>query len=369
MAKANDAPDKGGRAEEALRLYFQELGSFVVRGVPLRVGTEDVTDIDLWVYTRSSVHARHISIVDVKNKKRSKGFERAIWIKGLQAALGADEAIIATASNQGSVGPFASRLGVRLLSGSTLEAIVKRFGAASDRLSNEELFGRWKDIRLERAETAKSRIENAISELGMGISFSALNTWIDDAAFFFRETIQHERSAGDRMRAAYYCCSLVAIGADFLGRQSLFSDTETRRKIFRDGLVFGRTESDTPKSYVSFAEELVTEFLDSSGASAATIRAGFDRSVAHLPVAGLVDFFSKPAVGKELMDGAVALEAAAFAREIPPPRMLKREAKTIIGLVLDFADLPRQTLLGTGGATDHRRESGSGQGQQAIRFD
>ena len=77
--------DKGGAAEEALRLYFQQLGAFVVRGVKVRAGKDHVTDIDLWVYTRASVHARHVAIVDIKNKKRAKGYERLIWLKGLQA--------------------------------------------------------------------------------------------------------------------------------------------------------------------------------------------------------------------------------------------------------------------------------------------
>jgi hypothetical protein len=97
MTKQPDADiDKGGAAEEALRLYFQQLGAFVVRGVKVRAGKDHVTDIDLWVCTRASVHARHIAIVDIKNKKRAKGYERLIWLKGLQAAVGADEAIVAT---------------------------------------------------------------------------------------------------------------------------------------------------------------------------------------------------------------------------------------------------------------------------------
>jgi hypothetical protein len=88
--------DKGGIAEEALREYFKSLGSFVLRGIPVQEGGEHVTDIDLWVYTRTSAHARNVSIVDIKNQKRGKAFERAIWVKGLQSALRADDAIIAS---------------------------------------------------------------------------------------------------------------------------------------------------------------------------------------------------------------------------------------------------------------------------------
>src|SRR4051794_31634379 len=119
--------DKGGAAEEALRRYFQSLGSFVVRGVPLRESGELVSDIDLWVYTRVSAYARQISIVDIKNRKRARGFERMLWVRGLQAAVGADEAIVATTDTRIELGPFATKLGVRVLTSQPLKAITSHF--------------------------------------------------------------------------------------------------------------------------------------------------------------------------------------------------------------------------------------------------
>lgn len=47
MAKEKTAnADKGGQAEEALRNYFRNLGAFVLRGVPIREGRDDITDVD-----------------------------------------------------------------------------------------------------------------------------------------------------------------------------------------------------------------------------------------------------------------------------------------------------------------------------------
>lgn len=63
---------KGARMEEALRAYFSDLGYFVVRSVPFKYEGFDVTDIDLWLYTRTSSVARHRAIVDIKNKKPLK---------------------------------------------------------------------------------------------------------------------------------------------------------------------------------------------------------------------------------------------------------------------------------------------------------
>lgn len=348
----NDYPqkstDKGGVLEEALRHYFLGMGSYVIRGVPFKQGKEDITDIDLWVYTRASVHARHVSIVDIKNKKRAKAFERIVWVKGLQAAVGADDAVVATTSSVEAVAPFAKRLDVKLLSKASLAPIQSKYGTDANRLTNEDVLDRWKAVNLRGAETLKSRLASSLSELSAGITFSALNIWIDDAVELLALSIDRERQPGELARAAYFFCSLVAIGADFLGRGEIFSEHEARRSFFRNGLLFGRPDADASKKFTDFAEQLVTEYLDQSGAAAARIRSGFDRSLEDLSINSLVDFFSKPAAGKELVDGAIMLEAASFKPKIPSPTELSREARTIIGLIMDYGGLPRSHFLGAG---------------------
>ncbi len=346
--------DKGGLLEESLRHYFLGMGSYVVRGVPFKQGKEDITDIDLWVYTRASVHARHISIVDIKNKKRAKAFERIVWVKGLQAALKADEAIVATTSNVEALAPFAKRLGVKVLARGALAPIQARYGSDQTRLTNEALLDRWRNVNLRGAENLRAKLHTALAELGHGISFSALNVWIDDAAELFALSFDRERIPGELTRAAYFFTSLVAIGADFLGRGEIFSEHEARRSFFKHGLMFGRPEADASRKYMAFAEQLVSEYLDPTGAGAARIRSGFERSLDKLAINSLVEFFSKPAAGRELVEGAIALEAASFKPVLPTPVELSREARTLIGLILDYADLPRAHFLNT--ARDQQRE-------------
>jgi hypothetical protein len=353
--------DKGGALEEALRQYFLGMGAFVVRGVPFKQGKEDITDIDLWVYTRASVHARHVSIVDIKNKKRAKAFERIVWVKGLQAALGADDAVVATTSSIDTLGPFAKRLGVKLLSKGSLAPIQAKYGANTHRLTNEDILEKWRNIGLKGAETLKARLQSSLSELSSGITFAVLNIWIDDAAELLALSIDRERKPGELARAAYFFAALVAVGADYLGRGEIFSEYEARRSFFKNGLLFGRPDADASKKFTDFAEQLVTEYLDPSGASAARIRSGFDRSLENLSINSLVEFFSKPAAGKELVDGALALEAASFRPQLPSPSDLSREARTILGLILDYAGLPRGQFLGAG--KDAAREAPSSKGE------
>lgn len=339
--------DKGGVAEEALREYFKSLGSFVLRGIPVREAGEDVTDVDLWVYTRTSAHSRHVAIVDIKNKKRGKAFERAIWVKGLQAALKADEAIIASQGAKDSVHAFSGRLNVRVISSSVFDAIVKRFANDEGRLSNEEVDEVWKSASI-GPTSLKVRMDSVKVEISRGIAFPALNHWVDEAATYLKLAVERERQPGPFTRAAYLTSALVAVGADYLGKEHSLSDSSMRKDYFRQGLLFGRTEPGATKSYLDFAENVVSEFFDPSGAASARVRAGFEDAVDKLPIQGLVEFFAKPNSGTELLRGAVALEAACFSSALPRASELGSvEAKTIIGLLSDYAGLRRKDVLGS----------------------
>lgn len=350
--------DKGGLAEEALRLYFQQLGAFVVRGVKVRAGRDLVTDIDLWVYTRASVHARHIAIVDIKNKKRAKGYERLIWLKGLQAAIGADEAIVASTASADDLAPFAARIGLKLLSPQVFKAVIGRYSNAGDRLSSEELEKMWRSVKLDKGENLASRMEANFVEIGLGLSFSALNVFIDEAAQLLMYSNDHERTPGSVARAVLMCSALVALAADYVGRNTAFGDQENRRAYFRDGLLFGSAADGTSSRMLGFAERVVTDYLDRTGAAASTIRAGFQRSIENLPIGPFVDYFSRPAAGRELIDAASQLEAAAFSCAAPSYVNLPPEGKTIVGLLIDYAGLDRRKFLRPVVATEARADDG-----------
>ena len=244
---------KGALAEECFREYFRNLGAFVLRGVPVREGQETVTDVDLWVYTRVTAHIRHISIVDIKNKKRGKPFERIIWVKGLQRALGADEAIIASSGLSERAEGFAERMAVRVVTRAIYEAVIRRYAKQDKRLSVEEVDESWKRTRIGRGNL-RSQMDGLKSEISRGIDFRTLNTWLDETAALTRIMVEHERGTGPIMRSVYLCCALVAVAADFLGRTHSFSANESRERYFREGMLFGRHDGDAKKAYVEFAE-------------------------------------------------------------------------------------------------------------------
>jgi hypothetical protein len=354
VATSASVLDKGGKAEEALREYFRSMGSFALRGVPVREADEDVTDIDLWIYTRPSAHARHIAIVDIKNKRKGKAFEWAIWVKGLQAAVRANEAIIASQSAKDSVHRFSSRLNVRVISGSVFDAIVKRYSEDATRVSYEVVDIEWKKLSV-GSTNLKSRLDSARGELSKGIAFPSLNLWLDEAAALLRLAVERERTAGSITRAVYLCSALVAIGADYLGKEHSLSEASVRLEYFQSGLRFGRSDTGVTKSYLDFAESIVTDFFDPTGAAAAQVRSGFENAVRAMPIEGLAEFFSRPNAGAELFKAALALEAACFAqRLVQPSELQSTEAKTILGLISDYAGLKRKDVLGLSASSQPR---------------
>ncbi|WP_206206140.1 hypothetical protein, partial [Pseudomonas viridiflava] len=66
---------KGPAAEEAIRNYFLSIGYFVVRGCAFKYNQFDVTDIDLFLYGKSSAFSRERLNADIKNKKTPQALE------------------------------------------------------------------------------------------------------------------------------------------------------------------------------------------------------------------------------------------------------------------------------------------------------
>jgi hypothetical protein len=64
---------------------------------------------------RQSASVRTRTIVDVKDKRSPKAFERVLWARGMQLALGCDRAIVATTDRGAKIVRFAHQQKVGLL--------------------------------------------------------------------------------------------------------------------------------------------------------------------------------------------------------------------------------------------------------------
>ena len=342
-----DAPQlsKGPRAEECLRIHFLSSGAFVARGVKLMQGGEEVSDIDVWAYFRSSEFDRSIVVVDIKNKKRAKAFERVLWAKGVQSAVGADVAVIATTENRSDLAPFAARLGVQVIAGAALQRLQAEVGESSTRLSQEAFEAEIDGDGSGKRSLPSFRLEQATARLGAGIDFSTFNYWVDDAIDAMRWAADGRNTVQAALRCTYYLAALVALGGDHLASGAPFETAQDRRARILSGLRYGAGGKDGRDRMVQFAEAAAKEFIDPTGAASAMIRKGLEKQLEALPVSALAEFIAKSTSNGDLFKAARELEGNAFANDLTPPSDLKPELKMVLGALADVGSVNRQRLF------------------------
>jgi len=327
-------------------MHFLASGAFVARGIKLLQGGEEVTDIDVWAYFRSSEFDRSIVVVDVKNKKRAKAFERVLWAKGVQNAVGANVAVVATTESRKDLAPFAARLGVQVIAGTALQRLQADAKDSSARLSQEsfetEIDG---DAAGKRQALPSYRLEQATTRLASGIDFSTLNYWVDEATAALRWAADGKTATRPALRCAYYLGALVALGCDHLASAAPFETALDRRARILSGLLYGASGKEGRDKMVQFAEAAAREFVDPTGAASAAIRKGLEKQLDALPMSALAEFTAKSAANGVLFKAARELEARAFASELAAPSELPPELKMILGVLADIGSVNRQRLF------------------------
>src|SRR3546814_19240345 len=110
------AARKGENLEELVRAFFSRQGYFCLRGVTFSFEGESATDIDVWLYGKQGASTWTRAVVDVKNKKSPKAFERFLWVRGMQLAIGCDRALVATTETDPRIARFSRDEKVALIS-------------------------------------------------------------------------------------------------------------------------------------------------------------------------------------------------------------------------------------------------------------
>ena len=181
---------KGFTMEETLRFYFLQSGYYVARGIPFKYRNFDITDIDIWLYNRTSSVSREITIVDIKNKRTPKAIERIFWVKGLQQAVNANNALVATTDRNPDVKEFGKKLDIFVLDGNFLNKIKKLEEELEHRISDEELYQLFDNYSLSKLDGDwKKKYEESKALLALGLNFDNLNQLIQNAHFFAEQVL------------------------------------------------------------------------------------------------------------------------------------------------------------------------------------
>lgn len=349
MSEQARSGSKGLAMEEALRAYFFEAGYFVVRGVPFQLEGDDVTDVDLWLYERPAAATRRRIIVDVKNKKSPKATERLIWTKGLQAALGADSAIVATTDKRPSSKRLARNLGIMLFDGDAVAKVssAKRL-SQHDSLTSAEL-----DVAIKKVDDSRRsadwrmHLSEARSSLLSGLGAHSGNRALSAFRFFAHEAISAHpttQQAELAVRLAFSTAALAMISLDFVIADNAFRSVEDRHAAVINSIRFGQAEVNPQLATVTTAVGLARKYAVNGAAVSRQIELGFRADAETVPAEIIADYVGKVISGDAMFQIARELEDASIARSLVGFDGLSPRAKSTLGAFLDFGDLSRESF-------------------------
>jgi len=325
--------------EEVLREYFLELGYFVVRGIKVRLGSQDATDIDLFLYQRSGPFFRSRVNVDIKYKGSPKAFERIAWAKGLQTVLRLDNCVVATTDSRPELKAYSISNNVTLLDGKALIRLKNRYNNSSARLSDEEFYKliaplRKDPIANEQIQTVELAKERLISHL----DFDGVNSWLGKAAELATSYLDSPQRSNGSLRILYLLLSFVMVGLDFIMKDMMFEEQKSQVRILTEGLRYGNGGKASVTKIVTAAKNLA----DAAGVSVVPVVNNLDRQFNAIPVEIVAEFITKPLIAQNLFRYAKELESLAYARELNEPDNLPTAIKAVFGMLLDFSGLQRR---------------------------
>jgi hypothetical protein len=340
---------KGFDLEEALRAYFWRAGYFVLRDVPFRLDDDEVTDIDLWLYERPAALTRRRLIVDAKNRRSPKVSERLIWAKGLQAALGVDGAIVATTDKRPSAKKLSKLLNVTLLDGDAVAKLVhsqqlKKMG----QVRSEEL-----DVAVKRIDDGRrsaewrQTLQEARASVVVGMGAQSINKGLSASAFFAGQMVSaHPQSdqAEVGLRLFYHTSALAAISLDYLLADDPFRSQDKRRQSIIGSIRFGSPEAEAGIPLIRAAIGLARKYGENGATVAKQIEYGFFGEADRIPADVIADYVSRVSSSDALFNVAREIEIASTSVELRSYDDLSPEAKSLLGVFLDFNGISREKI-------------------------
>ena len=336
---------KGPAAEEALRNYFLSIGYFVTRGCKFGFQGFDVTDVDLWLYGRTSPLSRERANVDIKNKKTPQALERIFWAKGLQATLGFDACIVATTDTRPDVRDFGLQHQVKVLDGRFLGRLTKSGRIQMERIAEEQFVAEIEQASMGRlGGDWKGRYEASKSRALDGLTFDGCNAWIEDVGFFLNEVASGTPNGSPAWRMLYVSMAYFLVAVDFILREHLTAEQEQRRTLLDNGFRYGSAGKPFTEKVGRLAAALVGSVVSQPGI-AETLERELNEQAAGIRAELLADFFSKAAVHSAMFDMARELEASAFSEKVEAPSLKSTTVQSVLGVFADFFGIDRKRVL------------------------
>lgn len=335
---------KGALLEEIAVSFFRNSGNYALRGVQFRFGEDDVTDLDVWTYRRERPDLIVRGVIDVKNKRSPKVFERILWVKGLQTALSCDYAAVVTTDNNPSSAAFARRLGV--------STIPKGFLAASERAQIDENRVTHEQFIAEVRSNPGTKVDGD----WLGILSSAKSRLVSQGGFpafnramfalkFFSDRLEVRRQHTEcALRCALLAASIACISLD-MAMDSLTYDTQPSRfRRLVDGITYGDDEEGKGRQSIESALSVIAEASRNGRTIAAQARADLNRQLESIRADIVAEYFMRDAHSACLFGVAMEFEALAHSTRLADSGPLSVAARSILGIFADYLNIPRGVL-------------------------
>ena len=346
---AANSGQKGYDLEELLRAYFIRAGVYAVRGVPLKLDGDDLTDVDLWLYERPTGSSRRRQIVDAKSKNKPKAVERLFWTKGLFELLEVEGAYIATTDTRPLLKEMSRRLGVSVLDGADLKRMADSEKVLFPNRLPEEAF-QEKIKGVDKSRRGKD-LQNSYSDLKAALidnfGSGTVNRALEHVLGFGRSlSASHPNSPGAEiaLRLLYASASICAISLDYSLAKVSFKSSDERRKALLNVIRYGEEDEDRGLEKVRIATALIERYAQNGGALAHTVSQSIRDEYSRIPAEIIADFVLKNLKSDGLFSLARMLELRAYSRELLGYDDLSSEEKSLIGAMLDFSGLDRASI-------------------------
>ena len=340
---------KGYELEELLRAYFIRAGVYAVRGVPVRLEGDDLTDVDIWLYERPTGSSRRRQIVDAKSKTKPKAVERLFWTKGLYELLEVDGAYIATTDTRPLLKEMSRRLGLSVLDG----ADIKRMADSDkvllpNRISEEEILTKIRDFdksrRTKDTQNAYGDLKAAlIDRFGGG----TVNRALEHVAGFADALVScHPKSSGAEvnLRLLYVAASISAIALDFSLTKVSFKSADERRRTVLNVIRYGEEDESRGLEKVRIATALIERYAANGSAVAQSVSQAIKSDFSKIPAEIIADHILKKLKSDGLFRLARSLELRAFSADLLGFDDLPAEEKSFLGVLLDFSGIDRSSV-------------------------
>jgi hypothetical protein len=335
----------GSDLEELVRAYFARQGFFALRGVSYRFEDEEVTDIDAWLYGRQSASIRTRTIVDIKDKRSPKAFERILWTRGMQLALGCDRAIVATTDSGPKIIRFAHQQRVALLSKDFLNRLRGKLDL-SERMTLEQFLENIKSYKDHKQDGDwLKKLSDAKSALISMQGYPAFNRAIASFRFFAERTQTRPHNREQALRGAYLSAALACVALDSALERVVYEDQAARYRAIAEGVTYGDAGDARVQNSIRTVLEVIANGMPNGRVVAKEASGALDKMFESLRADIIAEFFTKEHNAGSLISVAKELDDRAHTINRAKIQSLSVEAKSVLGVFADFVQTNRAPLL------------------------